>query len=104
MKEKKRRLSARMKQHIVMQVLRGDDLELVSREHGVTAALITQWRDEFLEAGMTALKGRGRNGEPPEVANLHKKIGEITMDNELLRDKIRRMEAGYPLARRRSSK
>lgn len=102
MKQKKRRLSARMKQEIVLQVLRGGDLDLASREHGVTAAMITRWRDEFLEAGTQALKGRGRNGESPEVAELHKKIGEITMDNELLRDKIRRMESDSPLARRRS--
>lgn len=104
MNEKKRRLSARMKQDIVLRVLRGEDLELLSREHEVTAALISQWRDEFLEAGKAALRSRGRNGESPEAANLHKKIGEITMDNELLRDKIRRMESGYPLARRRSRK
>lgn len=104
MREKVRRLSAGMKQELVMRVLRGEDMGLVSRESQVTAASIAGWRDEFLEAGMAALKGRGRSGESPEVATLHKKIGELTMEGELLRDKIHRMEAGSPLARRRSGK
>lgn len=37
-----------------------------------------------------------------EVVRLREKLGEVTMANELLREKISRMEVGDPLARRRS--
>jgi hypothetical protein len=37
-----------------------------------------------------------------EIARLKSKVGEITMDNELLSAKIAAMEAKSPLARRRS--
>ena len=36
-------------------LLRGEDLELVSRELGVTAAELSAWRDAFLAAGEASL-------------------------------------------------
>ena len=49
-------MSARRKQSAVLRLLRGEDLELVSRELGVTAAELSAWRDAFLAAGEAALK------------------------------------------------
>jgi hypothetical protein len=42
----------------VVRLLRGEDLDLVSRERGVTAATLSGWRDDFLAGGQAALKGR----------------------------------------------
>ena len=39
-----------------------------------------------------------------EIARLQAKVGEITMDNELLYEKIDRLEGGRPFARRRSKR
>ncbi len=39
-----------------LRLLRGEDLELVSRELGVTAAELSGWRDTFLAGGEAALK------------------------------------------------
>ena len=36
------------KREAVIRLLRGDDLELVSRELGVTAATLSNWREAFL--------------------------------------------------------
>src|SRR5665809_110799 len=52
----RRRMSAKRKQSAVLRLLRGEDLELVSRELGVTAAELSAWRDAFLAAGEAALK------------------------------------------------
>ena len=49
--EPRRRMSARRKQETVLRLLRGEDLELVSRELAVTAAELSGWRDQFLAAG-----------------------------------------------------
>jgi hypothetical protein len=38
--------------------LRGADLESLSRRHGVTAAKLSAWRDEFLAGGEAHLKSR----------------------------------------------
>ena len=47
-REPRRRMSARRKQETVLRLLRGEDLELVSRELGVTAAELSGWRDQLL--------------------------------------------------------
>ena len=52
------RLSARRKRETVLRLLRGEDLESVSRELGITAARAAQWRDQFLAAGQASLKSR----------------------------------------------
>ena len=100
--ERRRRMSARRKQSAVLRLLRGEDLELVSRELGVTAAELTVWRDAFLAAGGASLKSRPADGRDHEIGRLKAKVGDLTMANELLDAKIERMETGRPLARRRS--
>jgi transposase len=95
-------MSARRKQSAVLRLLRGEDLELVSRELGVTAAELSAWRDAFLAAGEAALKTRPADGRDVEIGRLKAKVGELTMANELLDAKIDRLETHRPLARRRS--
>ena len=95
-------MSARRKQSAVLRLLRGEDLELVSRELGVTAAELSAWREAFLAAGEAALKTRPADGRDVEIGRLKAKVGELTMANELLDAKIDRLEPHRPLARRRS--
>ncbi len=99
---RERRMTARRKQEAVLRVLRGEPLETVARELRVTAADVSGWRDAFLEAGAASLKSRPRDDRSARITQLQAKLGEVTMDNELLQEKIERMEAGRPLARRRS--
>jgi transposase-like protein len=101
--DKPRRFSAKMKSRIVLRLLRGDDLELLSREYGATAAQISRWRDDFLSAGEVAMKKR-EDPESDEIKRLREKLGEVTMESELLREKIKRLEGNRPLPRRRSRK
>jgi transposase-like protein len=100
---RRRRMSAQRKQSAVLRLLRGEDLELVSRELGVTAAELSAWREAFLTAGEAALKTRPADGREVEIGRLKAKVGELTMANELLDAKIDRLETHRPLARRRSS-
>ena len=97
-----RRLSAKRKQSAVLRLLRGEDLELVSRDLGVTAAELSAWRDAFLAAGEASLKTRPADGRDVEIGRLKTKVGDLTMAHELLKVKIEHLEAGRPLARRRS--
>jgi hypothetical protein len=96
------RFSAKRKLRVVSRLLRGEPLELVARELNVTAARLSEWRDRALLAAEAALKERERDDRDDEIARLKGKVGEMTMETELLREKIGRLEAGAPLARRRS--
>jgi transposase-like protein len=53
-KAERGRFSSRKKVDAVLQVLRGEDLDLVSRELGLTAARLSEWRDQFLAGGHAA--------------------------------------------------
>jgi transposase-like protein len=99
---RRRRMSAQRKQSAVLRLLRGEDLERISRELGVTAAELSAWRDAFLAAGEASLKTRPAEGRDVEIGRLKAKVGDLTMANELLATKIEHLEAGRPLARRRS--
>ena len=83
-------------------MLRGEPLDVVAREANVSVAKLTEWRERALAGGASALKERERDDRGDEIARLKSKVGEITMDNELLSAKIAAMEAKSPLARRRS--
>jgi hypothetical protein len=82
--------------------LRGEALEDLSRERNGTAARLSEGRDKALAGAVSAIKQRERDERDEELARLKAKVGEITRSNERLEDKIARLEAGPPLARRRS--
>ena len=85
-------------------MLRGEDVDLVSREYGVTASRLSSWRDDFISGGQANLKSRGPTPEGEEVDRLKGLVGDLTMRLELSREKIRRMESGVPPGSRRSSR
>jgi hypothetical protein len=100
--EHRRRMSARRKQDAVLRLLRGEDLELLSRALAVTAAELSDWRQAFLAGGEASLKSRPADARDAEIGRLKAKVGDLTMANELLGAKIERLEVPRPLARRRS--
>ena len=95
------RMSRQRKTAAVMRLLRGEDLETVSRSLGVTAATLTTWRDSFLAAGEAALATRPTDRETLQSERLKARLGEMLLKHELLEQKITSLEAGRPLARRR---
>jgi transposase-like protein len=101
------RMTAGRKRDAVVRLLRGEPLEIVARELGVTAADLSGWRDAFLEAGAASLKARARDDRDETIDRLRTKVGELTMDTELLQAKIERLEAGGgggPFGSRRSKR
>jgi len=96
------RLSVGRKREVVLRLLRGEDLESVSRALGITAARASQWREQFLAAGQAGLKSRASDARDDANRRLQAKIGELLMENELLYAKVDQLEGGGPLARRRS--
>jgi len=97
------RFSARRKTEAILRLLRGESLDGVARELGVTPATLAHWREEFLAGGQTALKSRPADERDDEIQRLRAKVGEITMNNELLLDRCHRLEANLPLPRWRPS-
>jgi transposase len=95
------RMSRQRKTAAVLRLLRGEDLETVSRELGVTAATLTGWQDAFLAGGEAALTTRAATSEELESERLKAKLGAALIERELLNEKIAILEAGRPFARKR---
>src|SRR3954463_14342461 len=94
------RMSRQRKTAAVLRLLRGGDLETVSRELGVTAATLTGWQDAFLAAGEAALTSRAATGEELESERLKAKLGAALIERDLLNEKIALRAAARLFARR----
>ena len=92
------RWSAKRKVSVILELLRGSDLESTSRKHRVTAATLSQWRERFLAGGEASLKSRESDVDDEEKRRLKSVVASVSVDNELLREKIVRLESGRPLA------
>src|SRR4028118_1398810 len=77
------RFSARRKAEAVLRLLRGEDLDALSRELGVTAATLSSWRDAFLDGGTAAMKSRPADDRDEEIARLRPKAGRRPTDAAL---------------------
>src|SRR3954451_24627543 len=87
------RFSARRKDEAVLRLLRGEDLDTLSRERGVVAATLSAWRDAFLDGGTAAMKSRPADDRDEEIARLRSKVGQLTMDVELLGQKCQHLDS-----------
>jgi Transposase len=96
------RFSAHQKTEVVLRLLRGEALDLLSRELGIPAARLAAWREAFLDAGQEALKTHPLDSHDRELGRLREKLGESTMAMELWREKLARLETGRPFAHRRA--
>ena len=93
------RWSVARKREVVLRLLRGESAELLSRELGVPIFKLEQWRQKADAALDGALKEREAEAASTELAAAMQRIGELSMEVELLRAKAGRPG---PLARRRS--
>ena len=96
------RWSAGKKTEAVLRLLRGEPLETLSRELGVEAHRLAAWRDDFLERGKQGLKGQRPDRSPDDRAlrQAERKIGQLTMENEILRAAAEKRGLSIPPAKR----
>ena len=96
------RWSAGKKMEAVLRLLRGESLEELSRELQVEAHRLAAWRDDFLEGGKEGLKGQrpDRSPEDRQLRDAERKIGQLTMENEILRAAAEKRGLQIPPAKR----
>lgn len=93
------RWSVARKREVVLRLLRGESVELLSRELAVPIFKLEQWRERADAALDGALKEREADAASVELDAAMKRIGELSMEVDLLRARI---EKPGPLVRRRS--
>jgi transposase len=93
------RWSAGRKRDVALRLLRGESIEVLSRELGVDRYRLTKWKERALGGIDASLRERGGDPLQVELDDALKRIGELSMENELLRA---RCKATGPLAWRGS--
>ncbi len=97
-KTERGRFSSRKKAEVVVRLLRGEDLDVLSREFKITAHRLPSWRDDFLAGGQANLKARQSEARDDELKGLKAMLGDLTMRLEASREAVRRRKQGEPLA------
>ena len=93
------RWSVARKREAVLRLLRGESAEMLSRELGLPMFRLEQWRRKAEAALEGALKEREADPADGHLSAAMRRIGELSMENELLRARI---ERPGPLGRRTS--
>jgi transposase len=86
---KPQRFTAEAKANLILEVLRGDSsVSDVCREHGIAQSLFYKWRDKFMSGairGLSLANKNEQNGKASEIRQLKQLIGELTVENQILK-------------------
>lgn len=93
------RWSGERKMGVVLRLLRGEPMEALSRELGIEVYRLEEWREKALFSLKAGLRARPEDPQQLELDQALKRIGELTMQVELLE---RRCRKAGPFARTRS--
>lgn len=87
----------------VLRLLRGEDLDALSRELGVTGATLAGWKEAFLAFGQAGLKSRQPDPKDDENAQLKALVGDLTLRLEIHRqaEKLRAGERPFAQGKRK---
>jgi len=85
----------------VLSILRGEtSAQEAARKHGLTVAEVEDWQERFLSGAENSLRSKPREDEAlreEEVRRLKQKVGELVLDNDILKEAVKR---SVPLAQR----
>lgn len=98
-RERPKRWSAMQKTEVILRLLRGEDLEAVSREIQIPVHELEDWRRVFLEKGTQGLKRTGRDPTERELVRTRAKVGELAMKLELAEHLLEKRGYGEDLKR-----
>ena len=80
----RRNHSPAFKVKVALETMKGEQpLIVIAERFDVHPNQITTWKRQLLE-GAAVVFGEGDRGDGPDVATLHAKIGELTMENDFL--------------------
>jgi transposase-like protein len=95
------RWSLARKREVALRLLRGEPIEALSREFGVEVYRLERWKEKALAGLDAGLKEREGDPVQAQLDAALRRIGELSMEDELLHARI---ERPGPLGGRRSKR
>ena len=90
-----KRWSASRKMEVALRHIRGESLDSLSREVGMSSFQIEQWHQKVLSGMESSLKDREKVPLQSELNLAKRQIGELSMENELLKEKSKKQGVFY---------
>jgi len=92
----RRQFSKEFKLRVLRELQGGKTLAQVAREYDVHASTVIGWRTSYEKYAELAFPGNGTIQSAPSdearIAELERKIGQLTMENDLLKKAMMRLE------------
>jgi len=88
----RRRFTREFKVAAVRMVMSGESLGRVARELELNESVLRRWRREFDRHPQEAFPGLGQRMAESREAELERKIGQLTLENDFLKKVLQRLE------------
>lgn len=91
---KRRKFTREFKLQVLREVEAGKSIAQAARHHQLHPTLIGRWQKQHKKYAEQAFSGNGNSyTDDARVAELERKIGQLTMENDLLKKALLRLEA-----------
>ena len=92
MSRRRRGFAREFKLQVLREIEAGKSMAQVSREHQIHPSLICKWRKHSSEYGEEAFSGNGNMYKyEARIAELERMVGQLTMENALLKKGLQKL-------------
>jgi transposase len=92
--KQRRRFTREFKLQVLAEITAGKSLAQAAREHQLHPTLIGRWQKQQRQYADHAFAGNGRAyTDEARVAGLERMVGRLTMENDLLKKALQRLDA-----------
>jgi transposase len=97
---KRRQFSRDFKLQVLYEIEGGKSIVQASREHQIQPSLISKWHKQHRQYRERAFSGNGNTYTyEARIAELERMVGQLTMENALLKKALQRLEEQVRLGR-----
>lgn len=90
----RRKFTREFKLQILAEIAAGKSVAQAAREHQLHPTLIGRWQKQHRQYQGRAFAGNGRSyTDEARIAELERMVGRLTMENDLLKKALQRLEA-----------
>jgi len=98
----RRQFTREFKLQVLAEITAGKSLAQAAREHQLSPTLINRWQNQLRHYPKQAFAGNGRAyTDEARIADLERMVGRLTMENDLLKKALQRLQT---LSRQPASK
>src|SRR5438132_11805408 len=93
MARNRRKFTREFKLRVLREIAAGKSAAQASRQYEIHPTMIGQWRKAHAKYGTEAFAGNGHTyKDEARIAELERKVGQMTMENDLLKKALAAME------------